>query len=125
MFSRWPSSKFILLSGAGADRSEQSKLMFAKYKGEAENQLYQIFNANFHSARPGYIYPVVKRQEPNFMYGVYRIIYPLIKCLGKKYSITSVELAKSMYVLGMIEQHQSTFENDELIMLSQKFNSRA
>lgn len=117
-FSRWPSSKFILLSGAGADRSEKSKLMFAKYKGQAENQLYQIFNSNFQSARPGYIYPVVKRKEPNFMYSVYRIVYPLIKCLGKKYSITSVELAKSIFVLGMRQHHQSTFENDELIALS-------
>jgi nucleoside-diphosphate-sugar epimerase len=118
---RWPSSKFILLSGAGADRSEKSRVLFAKYKGIAENQLYQLFKSNFHSARPGYIYPVTKRKEPNFMYRVFRLIYPIIKCLGKKLSITSVQLAKAMLVMGVREQHQTGFENDEMIKLALGF----
>ena len=119
--ARWPSSKFILLSGAGADRSENSKVMFAKYKGIAENQLYTIFQSHFHSARPGYIYPVSKRKEPNFMYRLFRVVYPIIKCLGKKLSITSVQLAKAMYVMGVREQHQTAFENDEMIKLASGF----
>ena len=120
MVSRWPACKFILLSGAGADRTEISKVLFARYKGEAENKLYQIFNHNFHSARPGYIYPVVQREEPNFMYRLFRIAYPLLKLMGKKYSITSVALAKALFILGMQDQHQTTFENDELVSLSTK-----
>jgi nucleoside-diphosphate-sugar epimerase len=119
IISRWPSCKFILLSGAGADRSEKSNVLFAQYKGAAENKLYQIFHHNFHSARPGYIYPVVKRQEPNFMYRLFRIAYPLIKLMGKKYSITSVQLAKALFVLGMRDQHQTTFENEELVLLAE------
>ena len=113
-----PTSKFILLSGAGADRTEKSKMMFAKDKGIAENKLYHLFNNNFHSARPGYIYPVTKRQEPNFMYTLSRIIYPIIKLLGKKYSITSLELAKALIVLGMQSHQQTSFENEELIALT-------
>lgn len=118
VIAHWPSSKFILLSGAGADRSEKSSVLFAKCKGIAENQLYQIFKSNFHTARPGYIYPVTKRKEPNFMYRLFRIVYPIIKCLGKKLSITSVELAKAMFVMGVREQHQTAFENDEMIKLA-------
>ena len=111
-------SKFILLSGAGADRTEKSKMMFAKDKGMVENKLYQLFNNNFHSARPGYIYPITKRQEPNFMYTISRIIYPVIKLFGKKYSITSLELAKALFVLGMQSHQQTSFENEELIALT-------
>jgi nucleoside-diphosphate-sugar epimerase len=113
-----PTCTFVLLSGAGADRSEKSRWMFAQYKGMAENKLHQIFNDRFYSARPSYIYPVTKRQEPNLMYTISRFVYPIIKLFGKKYSITSVELAKSMFVLGMKNQPKTTFENEELIDLA-------
>lgn len=123
VIKHWPFSKFILLSGAGADRTEKSRVLFAKYKGIAENQLYQIFKSNFHTARPGYIYPVTKRKEPNFMYRLFRVVYPIIKCLGKKLSITSVQLAKAMFVMGIREQHQTAFENDEMIKLASGFEN--
>ena len=109
-----PASKFILLSGAGADRTEKSKLMFAKDKGIAENKLHEIYGDNFHSARPGYIYPVVKRNEPNVSYAFFRLFYPIIRLLGKKLSITSLELANAMFVMGMKQQRQTIFENDEM-----------
>lgn len=114
VYTHSPASKFILLSGAGADRTEKSKVMFAKDKGIAENKLFDIYDKNFHSARPGYIYPVIKRKEPNFSYAFFRIFYPIIKLLGKKISITSLELAKAMFALGMNKQEQMVFENDEL-----------
>ena len=109
-----PASKFILLSGAGADRTEKSKLMFAKDKGIAENKLHEIYGDNFHSARPGYIYPVIKRNEPNISYAFFRLFYPIIRLLGKKLSITSLELANAMFVMGMKQQSQTIFENDEM-----------
>ncbi len=114
VYTHSPASKFILLSGAGADRTEKSKVMFAKDKGIAENKLFEIYGNHFHSARPGYIYPVIKRKEPNFSYALFRMLYPIIKLLGKKYSITSLELAKAIFVIGMNEQEQTVFENDDL-----------
>ena len=114
VYTHSPASKFILLSGAGADRTEKSKVMFAKDKGIAENKLFDIYGNHFHSARPGYIYPTIKRNEPNLSYAFFRILYPIIKLLGKKYSITSLELAKAMFAIGMNKQEQTVFENDEL-----------
>jgi nucleoside-diphosphate-sugar epimerase len=115
VYTHSPASKFILLSGAGADRTEKSKVMFAKDKGIAENKLFEIFGDNFHSVRPGYIYPLNKRKEPNLSYTIFRLLYPIIKRLGKKYSITSLELAKAMFQIGMNKQEQTVFENDELM----------
>ena len=114
VYTHSPASKFILLSGAGADRTEQSKMMFAKDKGIAENKLFEIYGNHFHSARPAYIYPVFKRKEPNLSYAFFRMMYPIIILLGKKISITSLELAKAMFVIGMNNQEQTVFENDEL-----------
>jgi len=114
VYTHSPASKFILLSGAGADRTEKNKVMFAKDKGIAENKLFEIYGNHFHSLRPGYIYPVIKRKEPNLSYTFFRLLYPIIKFLGKKYSITSLELAKTMFAISMNKQEQTVFENDEL-----------
>ena len=92
-----PTSTFCLLSGAGADRTEKSRTSFAKYKGMAENQI-QKMDLNFYTFRPSYIYPVTSRDEPNLMYKVSRMLYPLIKLFGENASITSVELAKALFL---------------------------
>ena len=87
VYTHSPASKFILLSGAGADRTEKSKVMFAKDKGIAENKLFEIYGNQFHSARPGYIYPVIKRKEPNLSYTFFRVLYPVIKLLGERNTV--------------------------------------
>ena len=76
LYQHSPQAKFCLLSGQGADRTEKSRMMFAKDKGVAENQLAAIGLKAFHTFRPGYIYPVVPRKEPNFSYTISRKAYP-------------------------------------------------
>ena len=61
--------------------------MFAKDKGIAENKLFEIYGNQFHSARPGYIYPVIKRKEPNLSYTFFRVLYPVIKLLGERNTV--------------------------------------
>ena len=96
-----PNLVFCLLSGAGADRIEKSRMMFAKDKGAIENRLSSMGFRSFHAFRPGYIYPVTKRQEPNFSYGLMRILYPVLKLLGDNTSIKSTDLAASMFFVGL------------------------
>lgn len=108
-----PKANLIFLSGAGADRKEKSSMSFAKYKGMAENFLFANLE-NISTFRPGYIYPVSKRAEPNFSYRMYRTLYPLIKLLGKSASVKSTELAKAMFVAGLNSSGQITVENKEI-----------
>ncbi len=61
-----PRCVICFLSGQGADQSGQSKMMFAKDKGAAEKYLLKCAFPHTYIFRPGYIYPVVKRKEPNF-----------------------------------------------------------
>ena len=109
-----PKATFCLLSGAGADRTEKSKTSFARYKGMAENQISALY-LEFYSFRPGYIYPVVPRKEPNFGYRIMRALYPLMKIFGTKYSITSVELANSIYHIGMNGAPKEILENQDIL----------
>lgn len=71
-----PNASFVFLSGQGADRKEKSRVMFAKDKGIAENYLLsKKFNA-LTVFRPGYIYPVTPRKEPNMSYVLFRKYIP-------------------------------------------------
>lgn len=109
-----PNANLCMLSGAGADRTEKSRTAFAKFKGMAENQIATL-GMNFYSFRPGYIYPVTKRQEPNLMYRVSRRLYPFIKLLGKNASITSVELANAMFNVGLYGANKGILENRDIL----------
>lgn len=110
-----PNATLCLLSGAGADRTEKSKMSFAKYKGMAENQLSAMNFEAFHSFRPGYIYPVTPRKEPSIMYSVSRTLYPLIRLFGKNTSIKSTELASAMFKVGMNGAKQEILENRDIL----------
>jgi len=105
-----PTANLCLLSGAGADRSEKSSTAFARYKGMAENKIHAM-GLNFHSFRPGYIYPVHTRKEPNFFYRIMRFLYPLIKALGSNASVTSVDLANAMFHIGKHRFAEEVIEN--------------
>lgn len=111
-----PDAIFCFLSGAGADRTEKSKMSFAKYKGLAENYLFDNLK-NIYSFRPGYIYPVQKREEPNFGYKISRFLYPLIKLLGKNMSIKSTELGLAMFQSGLNQTGKMVLENKQILQM--------
>jgi uncharacterized protein YbjT (DUF2867 family) len=110
-----PNARFSFLSGAGADTKEKSRMAFARYKGMAENILHGLHFDQLSIFRPSYIYPVEKRQEPNFGYRIFRMLYLLFKVLGKNYSITSIQLAKAIYKSGFIKTPTTTLENKDII----------
>ncbi|PXY02619.1 hypothetical protein DF185_00560 [Marinifilum breve] len=109
-----PNAKFCFLSGGGADNTEKSRMSFAKYKGMAENYMFANL-VNAITFRPGYIYPVEKRQEPNFSYKVSRFLYPLIKLLGRNASIKSTELAYGMFKAGLRGAPKNILENRDIL----------
>ncbi len=109
-----PDGTFCLLSGQGADQSEKSRVAFARYKGMAENYLMAKEFGQFYSFRPGYIYPVEKREEPNLMYRVSRSLYPVLKRIFPSAAITSETLGKAMCKAGLHGTFQTILENEDI-----------
>ncbi|MDG2447990.1 MAG: hypothetical protein P8M34_00070 [Saprospiraceae bacterium] len=109
-----PMAFVSFLSGAGADQTEKSRAAFAKFKGKAEKVLLKDIDKLF-IFRPGYIYPVTPRKEPNLMYIVTRFLYPLIRLFGNKVSIRSSDLAEAMFLSGFNSPSQSILENNEIL----------
>ncbi|MEZ4224800.1 MAG: NAD(P)H-binding protein [Polyangiaceae bacterium] len=115
-----PGAVFCFLSGSGADPSERSRMAFARYKGAAENALLATGFPRVHIFRPGYIYPVTKRSEPNFSYRLTRALYPMLRALGPKYSITSTQLADALVhaaLHGTGNHSDPVLENRDIIAL--------
>jgi len=93
---RSPDAAFSFLSGSGADPTGQSRMAFARYKGEAENVLLASGFPRLYIFRPAYIYPVEPRKEPNFSYRLMRRIYPVFRALFPNQVIRADDLARAM-----------------------------
>jgi len=96
-----PRATVCFLSGQGADPTEKSGMAFARYKGAAENHLRAVGFPRLHIFRPGYIYPVTPRSEPNWCYRVSRRLYPVVSKLYPDIGLRSDDLARSMVHAGL------------------------
>jgi uncharacterized protein YbjT (DUF2867 family) len=91
-----PDSAFSFLSGNGADQTGQSRMAFARYKGEAEKALLVAGFPHVYIFRPAYIYPVEPRKEPNLSYSLLRAIYPVFRVLFPNQVIPADQLGRAM-----------------------------
>jgi uncharacterized protein YbjT (DUF2867 family) len=105
---------FCFLSGAGADPSGKSSMMFARDKGVAENILLGLQFDQAYIFRPAYIYPVTPRKEPNFSYKLFRFLYKPLIAIYPNGGITSKELAKVMVKVGMDGGEKVIYENKDI-----------
>jgi uncharacterized protein YbjT (DUF2867 family) len=96
-----PQATLCFMSAAGADPTETSRWMFARDKGAAEKALSALGFPRLTIFRPGYIYPVTPRREPNLSYRLTRALYPLIRRLGPNLGIDSDALALTMVEVGL------------------------
>ena len=93
-----PDAGFSFLSGNGADQTVQSRMAFARYKGEAEKALLAMGFPRVYLFRPAYIYPVEARKEPNLSYRLLRAIYPVFRVLFPNQVIRADDLARARWM---------------------------
>ena len=108
-----PNATLCMLSSSGADRTEKSRLSMARYKGMAENQISAL-GLKFHTFRSTYIYPVTPRKEPNWIYRLSKILYPIIKLFGEGESIKSTELAEAMVNVGIYGANKEILDTRDI-----------
>jgi nucleoside-diphosphate-sugar epimerase len=111
---------FCFLSGQGADPKEKSRLMFARDKGIAENILQRLNFYRTYIFRPGYIYPVTPRKEPNLMYKQMRVIYKIFSPLFPNMGVHSEKLADTMIEVAFAGENKVIYENSEIRLYNSK-----
>ena len=94
--------------------------MFARDKGMAENYLLKLKLKSIHIFRPGYIYPVMPRNEPNILYRLMRILYKIFSKVFPDMGVTSEKLAKTMVEAGFNGGEKIYFENKEIRLFNLK-----
>ena len=86
-----PRLTFCFISGASSDSTGKSRTMWARVKGQTENDLQQLGFKGVYCFRPGYIQPmdgiVSKTPSYRLMYKFTGPLYPLFK--GLKSMVTS------------------------------------
>ncbi len=103
---------FCLLSAGGAN--SKSNILFAKWKGKAEDELMKLNFKHIYIFRPAYIYPSDKtKQKKSIFYKMIEILYPLFKKFSS-FSITSNQLAKVMIQISLSNTNNKIFKNKEI-----------
>ena len=122
-----PDSAFSFLSGGGADPTGQSRIAYARFKGQAEQALLAVGFPCVYIFRPAYIYPVEPRKEPNFGYRLLRGIYPVFRVLFPNQVIRADDLARAMVdvtVRGRGEHGGVVLENRDIRAMVNGVNYR-
>src|ERR1700722_775287 len=117
---------FSFLSGSGADPTGQSRMAFARYKGEAEKALPAAGFPHVYIFRPPYISPVEQRKEPNFSYRLLHWSHPAFRVLFPSQVIRADHLARAMVnvvVQGSGKRPSVIFENGDIRAIAASFGT--
>jgi uncharacterized protein YbjT (DUF2867 family) len=105
LVARNPALTFCYISAAGADSSEQGRIMWARVKGRTENALLRLpFKATY-LFRPGAIQPLDGITSRTRLYRIlYRLLgpfLPLLKALSPDSLTTTEQLGRAMLHAGL------------------------
>lgn len=113
-----PGMTFIFVSGAGADSSEQGRVMWARVKGATENALLALPFKGVYVFRPAAIQPLhglrSKTTWINVAYAVLGPLYPVWKTLFPKYVTTTELVGRAMINVARRGAPQRVLENGDI-----------
>lgn len=84
------------ISGAHTDGTEQSKVMWARVKGRAENALMRLPFKDVYNFRPGFMSPVDGQRHVKKLFRAFLVLTPLFKLILPKQMLTLDEVGRAM-----------------------------
>jgi uncharacterized protein YbjT (DUF2867 family) len=115
-----PEMTFCFVSGAGTDETMQSRMMWARVKGQTENDLLALPFKQVFVLRPAFIQPMKGVQTGYAMYKIMRPLFPLLKRIAPKWVTTTEEVGRTMIRLAQYGSEKKVLENTDIIDISQK-----
>jgi hypothetical protein len=89
-------------------------VLFAKAKGIAENYILSLKFPHTYIFRPGYIYPVEPRKEPNLLYKIFRLLYKPLSFIYPNIGLTSLQLAQKMITVSSFGSNKVVLKNSDI-----------
>lgn len=96
LLPRNPGLTFCYVSGAGTDGTLQSSQMWARVKGQTENDLLQLGFRQAYMFRPGFLRATPGQQHVLSYYKYFGWLFPVLRTLTPKYVSTLAELGQAM-----------------------------
>jgi uncharacterized protein YbjT (DUF2867 family) len=98
-----PGMRFVYLTGAGTDSTEQGRTMWARVKGQTENALLAL-PLDAYMFRPGYIQPMhgVKSKTRLYrsIYAVMSPLYPVLRRAAPKFVTSNDTIGRAMLAVA-------------------------
>jgi hypothetical protein len=117
-----PAMTFIYVSGAGTDRSEHGRRMWARIKGKTENALFKMPFKAAYMFRPGYIQPLhgirTKTKLYGAMYAILAPLYPVWRTLFPRHVTTTERVGRAMINVVSQGAPSRVLESDDINAMS-------
>ena len=95
-----PQMTFVFISGSGADSTEKGRIMWARVKGRAENEILRMPFKGAYVIRPAFVQPPpgIESRTPLYrvMYKLFRPLFPLIRRFFPNAVTTGEQLGQAM-----------------------------
>jgi len=117
-----PEMTFIYLSGAGTDSTEQGRMMWARVKGKAENELLKLPFKAAYMFRPAYVQPLhgiqSRTRAYRLLYCLVGPLFPMLEALFPRYVTTTERVGLAMLQVAKQGYSQPMIENNDINRLA-------
>lgn len=113
-----PNMTFCYVSGAGTDSSEHGKMMWARVKGQTENDLMKLPFKAAYMFRPGFMKPTKGLKNTLKGYVFVAWLYPVFRLLLPKYVSTLRELGLAMINVVLSGYEKRILEVKDIVKLA-------
>ncbi len=114
-----PGMTFCYVSGAGTDSTEHGKMMWARVKGQTENDLLRLPFKAAYMFRPGFMKPTKGLKNTLKAYKFISWLYPVVRPLFPKYVSTLRELGLAMIHAATRGYEKQVLEVKDIVKLAQ------
>jgi uncharacterized protein YbjT (DUF2867 family) len=115
-----PDMTFVFVSGAGADSTEQGRLMWARVKGKTENAILKMpFKGSF-VFRPGVVQPMHGERSRTTAYRVlYSVTKPLLPLLKRILPVVTTEqFGRAMLIVARHGAPKRVLESSDISVMA-------
>jgi uncharacterized protein YbjT (DUF2867 family) len=109
---------FLYVSGSGTDSTEKGGVMWARVKGETENDLFKLGFKDAYAVRPGFMNPTKGLKNTLKGYGLISFFYPVLQHLFSSYASTLSEVGIGMIKAAKDGSEKKVLEVKDLVKLA-------
>ena len=119
-----PQMVFIYVSGAGADSSEKSRVMWERVRGRTENDVLRLPFRGGYVFRPGMIEPLdgIKSKTASYriFYSLTKPLLPLLRGLLPQYVLSTRQVGRAMLAVARHGAPKRVLESRDIFVLGRE-----